>query len=66
MVYPLDVSCKPLDFPGGSDGKESARNAGALGSNSGLGRSPALGVGDGQGSPMLQSMGSQNRTRLSN
>ena len=40
MVYPLDVSCKPLDFPGGSDGKESARNAGELGSNSGLGRSP--------------------------
>ena len=27
-------------FPGGSDGKESAYNAGDLGSNPGLGRSP--------------------------
>ena len=27
-------------FPGGSDGKESACNAGDLGSNPGLGRSP--------------------------
>ena len=27
-------------FPGGSDGKESACNAGVLGSNPGLGRSP--------------------------
>ena len=26
----------------------------------------ALGVGDGQGSPMLQSMNSQSQTRLSN
>ena len=28
------------DFPGGSDGKESAYNAGDPGSNPGLGRSP--------------------------
>ena len=30
-------------FPGGSDGKESACNAGDLGSNPGLGRSPEEG-----------------------
>ena len=29
-----------MDFPGGSDGKESACNAGGLGSIPGLGRSP--------------------------
>ena len=29
-----------LDFPGGSDGKESARNVGDLGLIPGLGRSP--------------------------
>ena len=33
-------------FPGGSDGKESARNAGDPGSTSGLGRSPAEGNGN--------------------
>ena len=33
-------------FPGSSDGKESARNAGDLGSIPGLGRSPAEGKGD--------------------
>ena len=32
-------------FPGGSAGKESARNAGDLGSNPGLGRSPGEGNG---------------------
>ena len=31
---------KNMGFPGGSDGKESAYNAGDPGSNSGLGRSP--------------------------
>jgi len=36
------------DFPGGSDGKESACNAGDLGSISGLGRSP----GEGNGYPL--------------
>ena len=37
-----------LGFPGGSDGKESACNAGDLGSISGLGRSP----GEGNGYPL--------------
>ena len=35
-------------FPGGSDGKESACNAGDLGLISGLGRSP----GEGNGNPL--------------
>ena len=35
-------------FPGGSDGKESACNAGALGVMPGLGRSP----GEGNGHPL--------------
>ena len=35
----------PLGFPGGSDGKESACNVGALGSVPGLGRSPGGGHG---------------------
>ena len=33
------------DFPGGSDGKETACNAGDPGSDPGLGRSPAEGNG---------------------
>ena len=33
----------PMGFPGGSDGKESACNAGDLGSVPGLGRSPGEG-----------------------
>ena len=37
-----------LSFPGGSDGKESACNAGDLGSIPGLGRSP----GEGHGNPL--------------
>ena len=36
------------DFPGGSDGKASAYNAGDLGSIPGLGRSP----GEGNGNPL--------------
>ena len=32
-----------MGFPGGSDGKESACDAGDLGSNPGLGRSPGEG-----------------------
>ena len=59
-----------LGFPGGSDGKASARNVGDLGLIPGLGRSP----GEGNGNPLqysyleipwmeeprgLQSMGSQ-------
>ena len=38
-------------FPGGSDGKESACNAGDLGLISGLGRSP----GEGNGKPLQYS-----------
>ena len=38
-------------FPGSSDGKESARNAGDLGSIPGLGRSP----GEGNGNPLQYS-----------
>ena len=44
-----------LGFPGGSDGKESACNAGDLGSIPGLGRSP----GEGKGYP-LQYSGLEN------
>ena len=44
-----------LDFPGGSAGKESACNAGDLGSIPGLGRSP----GEGKGYP-LQYSGLEN------
>ena len=39
------------DFPGGSDGKASAYNAGDLGSISGSGRSP----GEGNGNPLQYS-----------
>ena len=38
----------PKGFPGGSDDKESAFNAGGLGLISGLGRSP----GEGNGNPL--------------
>ena len=44
-----------LGFPGGSAGKESARNVGNLGSTPGLGRSP----GEGKGYP-LQYSGLEN------
>ena len=40
-----------LDFPGGSDGKASAYNAGDLGSIPGLGRFP----GEGNGNPLQYS-----------
>ena len=40
-----------LGFPGGSDGKESVCNMGALGSIPGLGRSP----GGGRGNPLWYS-----------
>ena len=40
-----------MDFSGGSDSKESASNAGDLGSIPGLGRSP----GDGNGNPLQYS-----------
>ena len=44
-----------LGFPGGSESKESARNAGDLGQIPGLGRSP----GEGNGNP-LQYSGLEN------
>ena len=40
-----------MDFPGGSDGKASAYNAGGLGSIPGSGRSP----GEGNGNPFQYS-----------
>ena len=40
-----------MDFPGGSDGKASAYNAGYLGSVPGSGRSP----GEGNGNPLQYS-----------
>ena len=43
--------CNNLDFPGGSDGKVSACNAGDPGSIPGLGRSP----GEGNGNPLQYS-----------
>ena len=42
---------RPRDFPGGSDGKASAYNAGDLGSIPGSGRSP----GEGNGNPLQYS-----------
>ena len=43
--------CCPLSFPGGSEVKVSAHNAGDLGSIPGLGRSP----GEGNGNPLQYS-----------
>ena len=40
-----------MDFPGGSDGKASANNAGGLDSSPGSGRSP----GEGNGNPLQYS-----------
>ena len=47
----LPLPLGSLGFPGGSDGKESACNAGDLGSIPGLGRSPE----GGQGNPLQYS-----------
>ena len=70
-----------MGFPGGSEGKASACNAGDLGSIPGSGRSPGEGNGNpGNGNSSilawripwteepggLQSRGSQSRTQLSN
>ena len=44
----MSVVSNLLDFPGGSDGKESACSAGDPGSIPGLGRSP----GEGNGNPL--------------
>ena len=49
LLYTIGMfQFKLLDFPGGSDGKESACNVGDLGSIPGLGRSP----GEGNGYPL--------------
>ena len=65
-------------FPGGSDSKESACNAGDPGMIPGLGRSPGEGNGntlqysclensmDREGPGRLESIGPQSRTQLSN
>ena len=51
-AFPLNPQIKVTwDFPGGSDGKESACNAGDFGSIPGLGRSP----GEGHGNPLQYS-----------
>ena len=47
----VKCECSDLDFPSGSDFKESACNAEDLGSVSGLGRSP----GEGNGNPLQYS-----------
>ena len=47
----LELIILPQFFPGGSDGKASVYNAGDLGSNPGLGRSP----GEGNGTPLQYS-----------
>ena len=47
----LDVTLQSMDLPCSSDSKESASNAGDLGSVSGLGRSP----GEGNGNPLWYS-----------
>ena len=46
---------KSCSFPGGSDGKASACNAGDPGSIPGSGRSPGEGPGDGNGNPLQYS-----------
>ena len=50
-VWNMDFTVGWIGFPGGSDGKESACNAGDLGSIPGLGRSP----GGGHGNPLQYS-----------
>ena len=51
IVVLLCISLMINDFPGGSDGKASAYNAGNLGSIPGSGRSP----GEGNGNPLQYS-----------
>ena len=83
-IKDLGMECSPrllkkkpwMGFSGGSDGKESACNAGDLGSIPGLGRSPGEGMAIHlsivawripwtEESGGLQSMGLQSQTRLS-
>ena len=53
LVHAFDYNspCPQLDFPGGSDGKESARNAEDKGLIPGWGKSP----GEGNGNPLQYS-----------
>ena len=51
QTYAATNTKTPLNFPGGSDGKVSAYNAGDLGLIPGLGRSP----GEGNGNPLQYS-----------
>ena len=46
LVPDINIFFSICDFPGSSDGKESACNAGDLGSVPGLGRSPGGGYGN--------------------
>ena len=48
LFHLIGITEKFWDFPGGSDGKPSAYNAGDLGSIPWLGRSP----GEGNGNPL--------------
>ena len=50
-VYRISLLLRRWDFPGGSDGKAYACNAGDLGSIPGSGRSP----GEGSGTPLQYS-----------
>ena len=45
LLFQFTIAHFIMDFPSGSDGKESACNMGDLGSNPGLGRSPGEGSG---------------------
>ena len=51
VLFYLKASPPSVDFPGGSDGKESTSNGGDLGSVPGLGRSS----GEGHGNPFQYS-----------
>ena len=51
IYIPLILCIKQVGFPGGASGKESASNAGDLGSIPGSGRSP----GEGHGNPLPHS-----------
>ena len=60
-VLTWEVIQRHLGFPGGSDGKESACNAGAPGSIPGWGGSP----GGGNGSPLLYGLSGEARGQRS-
>jgi len=51
MAQLITINHKPMDFPGGSDGKVSAYNVGNPGSIPGSGGSP----GEGNGNPLQYS-----------